>query len=434
LRQKNIYARLAILIAGLSVAFVWAGGALAQREGQTISGRWEIEAAPEGETLRVMLARAVEGGGKDNRHFRLALSELSGLTRGEVFARGGDVRFQLRREAGVFDFTGRFAEGRGAGAFTFTADAGYVERLTREGYGEALRQNLLGFAIGNFAGSPADEFAALGLDRPTPEQLKEMAWHGAGLDFIRELKALGYEPRSVAQLIEMRRHGAGPAFAEELRKLGYERPTLEQLVEMRRHGASVDFIRQLQARGYERPTIDQLIELRKHGAGTAFIDQLKTLGYEGVPLEQLIEMRKHGVSADFIRALRAEGVADASPEALIDVKMFGMPTDLLRRLPARGEAGKSSGDWRAKFYRQGTDRVWVYLRDRTGRVENRSFELTPEEFRGLTEAQAFSAEGAEVRFTITRNGSTLVCTGWFKGGFGAGVFTHAGEANNAARR
>ena len=428
---KNNFARLLLLLTLLSTTFLCADDTRAQEN--SFGGRWEMEAAPVGDTLSVMLGRATEGG-SDKRYFKLALAELSGLTRGEVFARGGRVRFQLRRPAGTFDFTGEFKEGRGAGTFTFAADTGYIEKMEREGQGEAVRKNLFGFAIGNYGDSPADDFAALGIERPTAEQLKEMIWFGVTVEFVRELKSLGYEPRSVDQLIAMRRHGASLAFINELKSLGYERPTLDQLIDMRKHGASIDFIKGLEERGYERPALDQLIEMRVHGASLAFIDELKSLGYERVPVEQLVGMRKHGVTTRFIRELQSQGITSASPRALIDVKMFGMPVEHLRHLPTRDESEKADGDWRAKFYRRGTDKVWVYLHDRTGRIESRSFEVAPEQFVGMTEAQAFSAGGAEVRFTLRRGDSTIVCTGWFKDGFGAGVFTHVTDAKRAATR
>jgi len=71
---------------------------------------------------------------------------------------------------------------------------------------------------------------------------------------------------------------------------------------------------------------------------------------------------------------------------------------------------------------------------RPRRIESRSFEITPDEWSGLTAAQAFSPEVAQVRFTLRRGDLTLVCTGWFKDGFGAGVFNYADDARKAAKR
>ena len=456
-------------LAALLLVFVLAaassGAGRAQDDAESFAGVWTMQAVGDGETMSVMLGRRTAGGGEDNRYFKLPASELSGLARESVRTGAREVRFQLRRAAGTFDFKGSFDGGQGAGDFQFTADRGYVERMRREGYGEALGQNLFGMAIGDFGASPADELVALGLERPTPKQLKDAGHFGVSARFINELKALGYQPRSVDQLtglrihgvtvefireldarglerptldelLAARIHGVTPSYIDDLKALGYEPRTLEQLTALRVHGTSIDFIKGLVARGYELPPLEQLVAMRVHGVTHAFIDELKALGYERVPLEQLTALRIHGVSLDAVRRLKAEGQEGVPLEYLIDVRMFGMPFELVSRLPRRGEAEGASGQWRVKFYGRGMERAWAFLKDQTRprRIESRSFEITPEEWSGLTEAQAFSREGAQVRFTLRRGDLTLVCTGWFKDGFGAGVFNYAPEANKAAKR
>ncbi|MBA2732358.1 MAG: hypothetical protein H0U54_05650 [Acidobacteria bacterium] len=415
---------------------------------KTITGQWIIEAVDSGENLSTALTRTPRGGGRDTRYFKVGIGELTGLSREQILSGAGQrVRFQLRRPAGTFDFEGSFAAGKGSGAFTFTADKDFIAIMRQNGYGEALKRNLFGFAIGSFGGDVAAEFTALGIETPTPEQMGQMNTQAMSVEYVKELKVLGYEPRSIDQLISLRKHGASAEyvralmaagferptleqlislrihgaslrFVEELRSLGYELRSIEQLISLRIHGANVEFVKTLAALGYERPTLDQLISMRIHGVTPRFIEELKLLGYDRVPLEQLISMKIHGVTLDFIRELRSQGYGNVPLGRLFDVRMFKMPVEFLKHLPD-GDGGGRSVEWLIKFDGRTAQRVWMFRRggeDGGGR----SSEVPTEQLRGLTEAEVFS-DGAPVRFRFARGAQSLNCVGWFKGGFGAGV-------------
>ncbi|HJR05977.1 MAG TPA: hypothetical protein VJ842_01675 [Pyrinomonadaceae bacterium] len=392
------------------------------QQGETFQGYWSMELLPEGDTLSVMLGRTTAGGGRDNRYFKLKLAELTGIERRQIETGSDGVRFQLKRRAGRFDFSGTFARGRGAGTFSFTVEPEFVAAMQREGYSEGLRQNLFGYAIGDFGGKLTDELADLGVERPTADQLQSMQIHGVTMEFIKELKSLGYEPRSVDQLISMKIHGASIEFIKSLTALGYKLPSLDELVSMRVHGVTVKFIKDLEALGYERPPLQLLTNMRVHGASVEFIKELKSLGYERLPLEQLVALRIHGVTPDFIQRLNAAGHANVPIERLIDLRMFQMPEEFLNHLPSASEREKASGDWLLKIYTRGGDsKAWLLLRDKARPESGHSVEITSAQLQGLTEAQAFSG-GTPVRFTITLKDDVLECTGWFKDGYGTGVF------------
>ncbi|HYP02847.1 MAG TPA: hypothetical protein VER76_21865 [Pyrinomonadaceae bacterium] len=394
----------------------------ARQQGENFQGYWSMELLPEGDTLSVMLGRTTGSGGKDNRYFKLRLNELTGIERGQIETGSERARFQLKRRAGVFDFSGAFARGKGTGTFSFTVEPEFIAAMEREGYAEGLRQNLFGYAIGDFGGKFAGEFAELGLERPTVKQFQRMQTHGVTIEFVKELKALGYEPRSIDQLISLRIHGATVEYIKSLTALGYELPSLDELVQMRIHGVSVKFIKDLEALGYESPPLKVLTSMRIHGASPEFIAQLRALGYERLPLERLVALRIHGVTPDFIQRLSAAGHANVPVERLIDLRMFQMPEELLNHLPSASEKERSSGDWLMKVYaRGGGSKAWLLLRGKERPESDYSVEISSSQVQGLTEAQAFSG-GAPVRFTVTLKGGVLDCTGWFKDGYGTGVF------------
>jgi hypothetical protein len=393
-----------------------------QQQGETLQGYWSMELLSGGDTLSVMLGRTTGSGGKDNRYFKLKLAELSGLGREQIETGNAPVRFQLKRRAGTFDFSGTFARRRGEGTFTFTVEPEFVAALEREGYAEGLRQNLFGYAIRDFGGTFAGELAELGLEQPTADELQNMQIHGVTVEFIKELKSLGYEPRSIKQLVSMKIHGANIEFIKSLTALGYEAPPLDDLINMRVHGVTPQFIKELEALGYERPPLDVLTSMRVHGASLEFIAQLRALGYNSLSLERLVALRVHGVTPDLIRGLQAKGYTNIPVERLIDLRAFRMPEEFLNHLPSASEKESASGDWLMKVYARGGDsKAWLLLRDKARPGSEHSVEITSTQVQGLTEAQAFSG-GAPVRFTVTLKDGVLDCRGWFKDGYGTGVF------------
>ncbi|HVG29696.1 MAG TPA: hypothetical protein VM864_08365 [Pyrinomonadaceae bacterium] len=407
-------------LAGLLLCAALSAAARAQAE--SLQGRWAMEVLRDGDAVSVMLER--RAGGVDKRFFQLKPAELSGITREEITSGGAAVNFQLRRRVGTFNFSGTFAAGRGAGTFSFTVDPEAAEQMRREGYGEALRQDLFGIAIGNHGGRIAEDLAALGVERPTPEQLQDMTRHGVSAAFIDELKALGYEPRSVSQLIDLRRFGVSAARIKELMALGYERPPLDVLIDMGRQGVSTRLIEELGARGYERPPLGVLVQMRQQGVTVQFIDELKALGYDRVPLTQLVSLRQQGVTPAYIRQLNAQGFTNIPVNQLFNLRTYQMPVELLNHLPPAGEREKADGEWLMKFYGRDAAKAWLLL---SGSQDGggHSVEISAAQLRDLTAATAFSG-GAPVRFTIALGGRTLSCTGWFKDGYGAGVFTATG--------
>lgn len=366
------------------------------REGGELRGQWVMETKAGGDTVSVALILRPEGGGLDKRFFKLRLDELSDISRAQFFGDGERVAFRLTRRAGVFDFRGSFKAGKGAGDFTFTPDPDFVAEMRRDGYGEAAKQNMIGFATGNY-NATFEELAALGMERPTQEQLKSMMQFGVTTEFIRDLKALGYEPRSV-----------------------------DQLIGLRRQGASIEFIKSIESLGYDRPTLDQLLSMRQQAVTVGFIKELESLGYRNVPLDQLISMKQQAVSPDFIRRLNAEGHANVPVNRLLDIRMLGMPAEFLEHLPAAGADDGAQGEWLMKVYGRGPSKAWFYIREGVGKGGGHSIEVSPVQVNGLSEAHAFSG-GANVRFTVKTGEGEITCEGWFKDGYGAGTFTRAGR-------
>ncbi len=84
-------------------------------------------------TMRVRRER--EGGVQlHNTGFGITPDQLIGLTREQMMsATGTNVSFQLKRDAGTFNFEGWFKQGNGSGHFTFTPNSSFASELAQTG-------------------------------------------------------------------------------------------------------------------------------------------------------------------------------------------------------------------------------------------------------------------------------------------------------------
>ncbi len=131
------------VIAVLAVlSFVWAcypASQVSYSNPQNAVSQWMIEfktdEAKAQLTLRYSRERENGGFGYSNTGFGIGLDQLTGLTREQVMSStGANVRFQLKRDAGTFNFEGWFKDGNGSGHFTFSPNSSFAADLNNRGF------------------------------------------------------------------------------------------------------------------------------------------------------------------------------------------------------------------------------------------------------------------------------------------------------------
>jgi hypothetical protein len=164
-------------------------------------------------------------------------------------ADGSTAPFQLKREAGTLKFEGRFADGEGAGHFTFEPSPAYTQSMASLGYPQLTPDQQFQLALFDITPARVRELAALGHKDIPLKQLIEVGIFQVTPEFIRELRTLGFQSLPARDLVSFRIHGVTPAFIREMRAAGFPNATAEDLVKLRIHGVDSAFVRSMSGQG-----------------------------------------------------------------------------------------------------------------------------------------------------------------------------------------
>ena len=265
---------------------------------QNTANQWLIELRPNDSKLQLTMRYRRLGDNDfsfNNNSFGIELDKFTGLTRDQLMSPAGtNVRFQLKRDAGTFDFEGWFKQGSGSGHFTFNPSSSFSSELAKLGFGRASDEQLLSLALTDIGLAFINELKAQDYDTSTVEQLVRMANHGVRLEYLQRLKSLGYSVKSTDLVVRMKDHGVSLNFINELTALGYSNLAPEDLIRTRDHGVTAGFVKELKDLGYTNTSIEQLVRLKDHGVSATYIKRMKERGYADLTLDEYIRLRDRG--------------------------------------------------------------------------------------------------------------------------------------------
>lgn len=263
--------------------------------------RGGAEIAP---ALQMQMDTDSGNGGWSNWGQSIPVSAFTGLP--QDLGPRQDVRFELRREAGVVRFDGRFEGGRGVGTMTFVANREFARAMERQTNDTFTDRELFSYAV---------------LD--------------VSQAFVREIQALGFPDVTLADARKLRIHGVTPAFITGIRAEGLTDPTLAEIVKFRIHGVTLDYIKQMRALGLASD-LDDIVDSRIHGVTPAFAKEMADLGYGSVGFRQLRKFRIHGVSPSFVRELASLGYKNVDADTLVKFRIHGITPSFIKELDDAG--------------------------------------------------------------------------------------------------
>jgi hypothetical protein len=193
-----------------------------------MSGQFTIDIPAGAQKARLVLRP--QQNGDDWASVHVPVTQLQGLQ----FAnrQSEPSRFQLTRDAGTFDFTGSFQNGRGSGEWTFKSSRSFVTESRKHGY------------------------------QLSEEQLYKLALNDINAPYMAELAQAGYRNLSVNDLISLYSNNVNAGYITSLASLGYTKLSPRDLIALKTNGVTETYIKSLQDRGYKNLTVERILSLR----------------------------------------------------------------------------------------------------------------------------------------------------------------------------
>jgi hypothetical protein len=291
------------------------------------SGKWaaELRWRPRQDGSRVLW---IMFEGRNNRYddggdfgFSKKVNELTGLAANDS-RWSGPANFELRRDAGIIRFNGRFEEGWGEGTYRFEGDSRFLKALDLAHVEDIDEDELFAMAIHDVRTDWVQSLQQAGVSDIDAGELLAMQIHGVTPEFVRELKGLGYNKLPADKLIALRVHGATPEYVRDMKARGILLPDLDDLISFRVHNVSPGFIKEIGALGYQHVDPDDLVSMKIHGVTPQFIQSMVDVGLKNIDIDELVAFRIHGVDEDFIRDAVKRGV-DLDPDDLVQYRIMG---------------------------------------------------------------------------------------------------------------
>lgn len=274
----------------------------AQSARAPINGEWRIEFTrkdPNEVQLTMILGERPKS---QNWGSGIQISEVQGLSRDYATGTVPNVTLRIVREAGTFELSGSFRDGKGSGRFTLTPNESFFAALATRGYTNLSDNNVFSAAMS-----------------------------GLKISSIDELKAAGYNQLTFENLIESALFHITPAQIADLRSAGFDNLPFNKLVEASIFKVDGNFARQAESFDFGKQPFNKLIELRVHKITPEYLAEIQQLGFADLSLQKVIEFKIFKVTAQFANEMRAAGFTSITPQQLVNLRIFKIDADFARQ-------------------------------------------------------------------------------------------------------
>jgi hypothetical protein len=298
------------------------------------------------EKITIRFEKDEEGKGTNSSTF--LLSEFKNLPRDK------EGSFQLVRDAGTMNFTGKFTGNMGMGSYSYSPDQAFMDYLKKEGVDVGGKDDSSVFFAIDLSRSYINMLKKQGYTHLTKENLIPLAAMKIDESFIRDIRSNGFPEVSLEDLIPLKALNVDGAYIKDIRKSGYQNLSVSQLITFKAQNITGDFIKSSKdfaAEAQGRPAVqsqkaagkasvkaqpkdrddeksgslsmDDLIAMKAMNIGPEYLQSFKDIGYN-VSKGDIIGMKSLGVTPEYVKSFEHAGVGKIPSEQIIALKALGI--------------------------------------------------------------------------------------------------------------
>lgn len=267
------------------------------------------------------------------------LSELGTLPKGATGT------FNINREAGKMEMTGKFEDNTGMGTYKFIADKAYFDHMNKE-LKEAIDEDeQLAFFFMNIRKDFVQQLKNEGFANLKVDDVIGGAALGVDAAYIKSIRNAGFKDVDMEEMISLKAMNVDEKYIQEIRSAGYKNVTAEQLISFKAQGIDKEYItkvRQMKAKDGDKDNdmdeddADDIVSFKAMGIDEDFINSFKAVGLKDIPHDQLVAFKAIGVTPEYIKSWQNAGFKDIDADEFVGMKSQGVTPEYMKSFTDMG--------------------------------------------------------------------------------------------------
>jgi BlaR1 peptidase M56 len=284
--------------------------------------------------------------------------------------KGASGTFNITREPGTMQMTGKFEGNTGMGTYKCIADKAYVDYMNKELKETLDEDDQLAFFFINikkefltmlrsegYKDVTKDDLipvAALGIDKAYISSIRKAGFNDVSLENLIPLKALNIDDKYIAeikseykdisadQLVSLKAQGIDKKYIQSVRDIKGDKGDkdgkndADDIVSFKAMNITPEYVNSFKAVGYNNIPKEQLVAFKALGVTPEYIKSWQDAGFKNIDAEDFTGMKSQNVTPEFMKSFTDLGYRNVKPEDMVAFRALGITPDYIKSFQAAG--------------------------------------------------------------------------------------------------